>query len=511
LKAQVEETLKRMVELGVIRPVNHPTEWCHPVLATDKKQKGKVRVCIDPKYLNPSIKRAMYQLPDIDAILGELGEARYFAAMDLECGFWQVPVTPRTSELLTFGTPYGRFQYLRLPFGVASAPEEFHRRVVQAMTGIRGVLVYIDDIVIFAKTREEHDAIVEQVLQALKQAGFSLNRDKCKFAQTRIKFLGHIIENGKVYPDPEKLEAIRNFPQPKNLKELRIYVGMVGWIRKYRPDLMISLSTFRPLLKESEAFNWTPEHTKAMENINRTIASNLELEVFRPGEPLELWTDASPYGYGAVLLQKKKPFYCASRSLTSAERNYPQIDLELGAIAWAFECLDTYVYGTTVQVFTDHKPLIAISRKQVGDLSIRQQRMFARLMRYDFEVNYASEKLMGGPDAFSRAPLALKTQDERPPRNPIAPDGEFDQLFISELKMTDLSDPLIERIRNKANEDKQYQAFIKSILDGFPQSSKDELGEYWSIRENTYVSENLAFRGRELIILFNCPPCQKFL
>jgi hypothetical protein len=190
--------------------------------------------------------------------------------------------------------------------------------------------------------------------------------------------------------------------------------------------------------------------------------------------------------------------------LTSAEKNYPQIDLELGAIAWAFERLDAYVYGTTVQVFTDHKPLMALSKKQIGDLSIRQQRMFARLMRYDYEVEYVSEKLMGGPDALSKAPQQLKSQDESSPQNPVAPEGEFEQIFISELTLTDLSDPLIKRIQNKAVHDQQYQALVKSANEGFPVSTKAELGEYWSVKDDTYVSQNLAFRNRELIVPKNC-------
>ncbi len=503
LKTRVEATLKNMLEQGVIRPVNHPTEWCHPMLATDKKQKnGKVRVCIDPKYLNPSIKRPMYQLPDIDSLLGELGEARLFATLDLESGFWQVPVTERTSELLTFSTPYGRFQYLRLPFGIASAPEEFHRRVVEAMAGISGVLVYIDDIVIFAKTQTEHDEIVARVLKALADAGFKVNKAKCAFSQTRIKFLGHVIENGKILPDPDKIEAIRNFPVPKNQKELRAYIGLIGWIRKFRSDLMICTSIFRPLLRDTEPFLWTEDHSKAMAEINRKVSDNLALEVFRPGESLELWTDASPYGYGAILLQNQRPLFCASRSLTKAEKNYPQIDLELGAIAWAFERLDTYVYGANVKVCTDHKPLVTLAKKQIGDLSMRQQRMFARLMRYDFSVEYVSEKLMSGPDALSRAPQQLKVSDERPslPRNPVAPDGDYEDLFISELQKTDLSDPLIARIQQQAKLDGQYQDLIKATLEGFPASTKTKIGEYWSVREGLYVAENLVFRDRELIV-----------
>ncbi len=241
-----------------------------------------------------------------------------------------------------------------------------------------------------------------------------------------------------------------------------------------------------------------------MKDINSKISENLCLEVFRPGEPLELWTDASPYGYGAILLQNQRPLYCALHSLTSAEKNYPQIDLELGAIAWAFERLDNYVYSSQVKVCTDHKPLVAISKKQVGDLSIRQQRMFARLMRYDFEIEYVSEKLMAGPDALSRAPLQLKTCDKRSPRNPIAPDGDFDSLFISELSLMDLSDPLIKQIQNSALRDPQYQAFISAVWQGFPDHLRKDCGELWSMREGTYESENLVFRDGELIIPMNC-------
>jgi hypothetical protein len=425
-----------------------------------------------------------------------------FATLDLESGFWQVPITEHSSEILTFATPYGRFQYTRLPFGIASAPEEFHRRVVNAMAGIKGVLVYIDDIVIFAKTKEEHDQIVAQVLEALKRAGFTVNDAKCQFNQKRIKFLGNIVTEGKIYPDPEKLEAIRNYPVPKNAKELRGYVGLVGWIRKFRSDLIVSLKPFRSLLT-ADIFDWRPEHTAAMEEINNKISDNLSLELFRPGEPLELWTDASPYGYGAILLQNKKPLYCASRTLTKAEANYPQIDLELGAIAWAFERMDTFVYGSTVQVYTDHKPLTAITKKEIGELSIRQQRMMARLMRYDFEVNYVSAKLMDGPDALSRAPLKLKDSDERHPRNPLVPDGTVEDIFISELHLIDLADPLIEKIRQHADKDKQYQQLVQAAKEGFPAHSKWKVDEFWSIRDQIYESNNLVFRNRELIIPLN--------
>jgi hypothetical protein len=322
--------------------------------------------------------------------------------------------------------------------------------------------------------------------------------------QTEIKFLGHVIRNGQILPDPEKLEAIRKFPIPKNAKELRGYMGLVGWIRKFSADLMISLAPFRSLLKDLEPFTWEEKHTKAMEEINNRISDNLALEIFKPGEPLELWTDASPYGYGAVLLQNNRPLYCASRSLTKAEKNYPQIDLELGAIAWAFKRLDAYVYGTCVQVCTDHKPLIAISQKQIGDLSMRQQRMFARLLRYDYKLTYVSEKLMAGPDALSRAPLPLRTCDESSPQNPLAPDGKFDEIFISELEHVDLSDLLIQQILEHSRRDETYQELVKALRNGISESSKAKVGEYWSIRHDLYVAEELLFRNRELLIPANC-------
>ncbi len=365
-----------------------------------------------------------------------------------------------------------------------------------------GVLVYIDDLVVYAKDKADLERIVKQVQEALAKAGFTVNPSKCQFNQTRVKFLGHVIEQGRIYPDPEKLEAIRNFPVPKDAKELRSYLGLVGWIRKFRADLLISLAPFRSLLKE-ETFNWTEAHTAAMAEINTKIADNLALEVFKPGETLELWTDASPYGFGAILLQNKRPLYCASRTLTKAESNYPQIDLELGAIAWAFERMDAFVYGSNVQVYSDHKPLTAITRKQIGDLSMRQQRMMARLMRYDFEVSYASAKLMDGPDALSRAPLKLTCNDERHPRNPLAPDCNINDVFISELSFTDLSDPLIDRIQKSASRDEEYQLLLKAAEKGFPESSKSLIGELWSLRDHLYASNGLVFRNRELIVPSN--------
>ena len=356
LRKKVRAELNRMIEAEVIRPVNGTSDWCHPMLTADKKD-GQVRVCIDPRHLNQWIKRPIFQLPDIDALMSELGGASYFLTLDLESGFWQIPVTESTSKLLTFATPFGNFQYLRLPYSVCSGPQEFHRRVVQAVAMIPGVLVYIDDIVIFAETIKEHNVrLALLVLKALKEAGFMLNETKCKYAQKRIKFLGHIVEGGKLRPNPDKIAAIKNFPTPTNHKELRSYLGLVGWLRKFHSDLMINLSVFRPLQKDSEPFIWTEAHSKAMTAINHMLSDELALELFEPGETLELWTDASPYGLGAVLLQNGRPLYCLSRSLTKAESNYHQIERELLGITWAFERLDAFAYGSKVQVYTDHEP-----------------------------------------------------------------------------------------------------------------------------------------------------------
>ncbi len=225
--------------------------------------------------------------------------------------------------------------------------------------------------------------------------------NKCKIRARSVRFLGHIIEDGKILPDPDKVKAILEFPSPKNETELRSFKGLVTFCAKFYPDLHHVLFPFRDLSKASTTFTWTKMHEEAFQDVKKLVASKVSLTLFDQSKPVEIWCDASLHGLGAVLLQDKGPVCCASRTLVGPEKNYPQIDLELLAVIWALKRFDLFTYGRHVVVKSDHSPLTRIVKKPLADLSIRQQRLVARSMLYDFELIYQPGKMMTAPDAFS--------------------------------------------------------------------------------------------------------------
>jgi hypothetical protein len=271
------------------------------------KPNGAVRVCLDPRLLNKFIRREEFQIPDFDALASELTEAKVYSTIDLLSGFWQFGLDEESRKLLTFATPFGRYQYNRLPFGLSCAPEMFHKRVVETLAGIPGVLVYIDDILIWGATQSEHDERLQAVLQRLKEQEVSVNPKKCHYSQTKVKFLGHMIEDGQLSVDPDKVKAIRNVPSPEDRKGLKRVIGMLSFIRKFVPDYNALIAPFRNLLRERTPFVWTANEEQAMDRIRSSEAWITALALFQPGKKLTLMADASSFGLGAVLLQEGRP------------------------------------------------------------------------------------------------------------------------------------------------------------------------------------------------------------
>jgi hypothetical protein len=393
LQNEVFEELQRMQRLGIISPVNEPRQWCHAMVVA-RKPNGKLRICIDPQTLNPHLASEQMMMPDIEGVILNLEQAKILTVLDLEASFSQVRVDDDSAKLLTFTTPWGRFQYNRLPFGISIPPEIFHKAVVDALQGIPGVVVFIDDILIYAPTREEHDARLKEVKRRLKEACFSENETKSgQVSQTEVKFLGHIVGNGMIRPDPAKLEALLTMPELKCRKELKGFEGMLGWLRKFLPELSEYLNCFRHLQKAHTAWTWTTMETETFARIKDALSRIQPLMVIKAGEPFAVAADASAYGLGAALTQtdadgNDRPIFFASRLMNDHELKYAQVDKELLAVAWALERLDTLAYGQKITVRTDHKPLLGLIRKLMAHMSPRQQRLVSRLMRYDSELLY---------------------------------------------------------------------------------------------------------------------------
>ena len=213
-----------MEELGVIAKVEAPTEWCAGMVVVPKSN-GKVRICVDLTQLNQSVRRERHLLPAVDQTLAQLAGARIFSKLDANSGFWQIPLAAESALLTTFITPFGRFYFHRLPFGISSSPEHFQRRMSETLSGLGGVVCMMDDILIHGKSQEEHDARLQKVLQRLQDAGVTLNSEKCQFSMESVKFLGHVIDSSGIRPDPDKVMAIQKVQAPANVGDPFVVSG----------------------------------------------------------------------------------------------------------------------------------------------------------------------------------------------------------------------------------------------------------------------------------------------
>ncbi|KAA8578257.1 hypothetical protein FQN60_018737, partial [Etheostoma spectabile] len=236
LLQKVKEELKRMEENEVIEPVTEPTDWCAPMVPVPRKN-GKVRICVDLKRLNEAVRRERYVLPTAEEITAKLSGATMFTSLDAASGFWQIPLHSESTKLTTFITPFGRYAFKRLPFGITSAPEIFQRKMTETLNGLEGVAIFMDDVLVYGDTPEQHDQRLSKVLERIESAGLKLNKEKCKFRQDKLHFLGQVIDKSGVRPDPDKVKAIRGLPPPQNVQDLKRILGMFNYLGKYIPDL----------------------------------------------------------------------------------------------------------------------------------------------------------------------------------------------------------------------------------------------------------------------------------
>lgn len=252
LKERLRAELQSLIGKGVIRKIEEPTEWVNSLVIVEKKS-GDLRLCIDPRDLNKWIKRERYKLPTKTDITSTMSGARYFSKLDASSGFYQIVLDEESAKLCTFNTPFGRHCFLRLPFGICSAPEVFHRTVQQLFDGMEGVGVFLDDIIIWGKTQKEHDKRLCEVLKQAQKSGLKLNRQKCEFGVTEITYLGDKISVAGIQPDPEKTRAVADMPAPKDKTELQRALGLVNYMSKFIPNLSANTKAMRSLLeKKSE-------------------------------------------------------------------------------------------------------------------------------------------------------------------------------------------------------------------------------------------------------------------
>ena len=396
LKAELE----RLCKLEVIQPVSEPTPWVSQIVLA-KKRNGDLRICIDPKELNKVLLREHYTLPILEDALHEMSASRVFSKADLSSGYWQVKLDKDSSLLTTFQTCYGRYRWLRLPFGTCASSEIFQRTLLEALEGLTGVICIADDVVIHGVTLEDHDRNLNDFLLRCQEKGIRLNSEKLELRMKEITFMGHKITDKGLESDPEKVRAIGEMTPPRNLEELRRYLGLVNYLGKFLPHVTDSLQPLQNLLRKDVIWTWSTAQQKSFEDVKKLVTSAPILAFYDPSKELTLENDASEYGLGSALFQEGRPIAFASRSLTSPERNYAQIEKEMLAVCFGLVKFHHYTYGRRVTVITDHKPLESIVLKPLSKAPKRLQSLLLHTQKYDYELLHKPGKSIPVADAVS--------------------------------------------------------------------------------------------------------------
>lgn len=494
LRERLKKELDRMCEMNVITKVEEPTEWVNSMVCVDKKNKNKeLRICMDPGDLNRNIKREHYQIPKREEIASEMAGAKYFSKLDAAQGFWQIKLDDKSSRYCTFNTPYGRYRFLRMPFGIISASEIYHRAMDNMLEGLEGVRCYIDDVVIWGSTLQEHNERLAKVLHRISDNGLKLNRAKCQFGVQEVTFLGDKLSSEGIEPDERKIQAILSMPRPTDKKGVLRIMGMINFIGKFIPNLSVKTSALRELLHDSTEFKWTTRNEREWNALKATLTKSPVLAYYDPEKRQKISTDASKDGLGAVLLQAEgdswQPVAYASRSMTKTETKYAQIEKECLGLAYGLEKFHCYVYGLpSFTVETDHRPLVSIIKKNLNEMSPRIQRLIMKLQRYDFELIYTPGKHLVIADTLSRAPVMSEASStEKDIENHV-------NMIVQSLPVSDVK---TKQVRDELDKDTELQTVMKNMLTGWPRGS---CPKYFNIRAELSVANGLLLRDNRLVI-----------
>lgn len=415
---EIKILLADMLKKGVIRESSSP--WAAPIVLVRKKD-GSWRFCVDYRKLNAVTHKDAFPLPRIEETLTCLTRAEWFSTLDLASGYWQVEMDPKDREKTAFTTPLGLFEFDRMPFGLCNAPATFQRLMQRCLSShlSESVLVYLDDIIIYSPDFSTHLQQLENVLQKLWQHGLKLRLDKCKLFHRQVKFLGHLVDQQGVRPDPEKIQAVQNWPVPSTTRQVRAFLGLAGYYRRFVPGFARLARPLNALLvgtssRSSMQIQWSAECQEAFDSLKCALTEPPILAYADFLEPFALYTDASNQGLGAVLAQvqdgKERVIAYASRSLHPTERNdknYSSFKLELLALKWAItEKFKDYLTGAKFVVYTDNNPVAHLQNARLG---ATEQRWVAQLASFDFEVKYRAGKENANADALSRFPTDCHT------------------------------------------------------------------------------------------------------
>ena len=313
IRPKVKAELQRMERLGVIERVQEATDWVNSMV-TVVKPNGKLRICIDPRDLNKAIKREYYPMRTIEEIASRMPNAKLFSVLDASSGFWQVQLDHASAKLCTFNTPFGRYMFKRLPFDISSAQDVFQAVMSEMFEDIEGVEVVVDDIIIWGTTQEEHDTTLEKVLQRATERNLKLNKDKSQIRLKQISYIGHVLGEDSIKPDPKKVRAISEMERPNCKEELLRFLGMATYLSKFIPNYSEEAAPLRNLLEKETEWHWEESQEKSFQHLKSMVTNSPVLQFFDPQKSTRISVDASSSGMG--------PFYCKINTQLHMHQNH---------------------------------------------------------------------------------------------------------------------------------------------------------------------------------------------
>ncbi|UYV62790.1 K02A2.6-like, partial [Cordylochernes scorpioides] len=491
IREKVKAELERMEKLDIIEKVEEPSEWTHPIVVVQKPS-GDVRICMDHRELNKYVQRERYILPTAETIFSELKGATVFSVFDASSAFWHVPLDKESTNLCTIATPFGRFRFKRLPYGLNSASEVFQRCINNILSGLPGTACYMDDILIYGSTMEEHNRNLETVLRRLEENNVKLNAKKQQIAVDKVNFLGHIISRDGITIQASRAEAIQKLKRPENKTEVQRFLGMVTYLGKFIPNLSDKTAPLRKLISNKSEWKFGGEEIDCFKKLKDMVSNAPILTFFDPTKPITISSDASQYGIGTVLMQGGHAIEYASFSLNATQRKYAQIEKELLAIVFGCERFQYYIWGNDVIVETDHKPLLSIVKKPLEKLSPRLQRMVLRLMRFQISLKFTPGKNMFVADHLSRDPLKDDVDTSYL-------EGQTESVHM--LLVT--TDEKIKRLQKETHGDHTLIQLIEYAKNGWPKYKTmvcDEAKPYWQFQDEIHVSDGIVYKGNCIMV-----------
>ena len=450
LRDKVDKELCRLQREGIISPISN-CSWAAPVVPVIKSD-GSVRLCGDYKLTaNKAARVDTYPIPSLHDLFSSLAGGVVFSKLDMSQAYAQLCLDDQSKKYTVINTHRGLFQYNRLSFGISSAPGIFQRAMEELLRDMPGVFCYLDDILISASSIEEHGRILRLVLSKLQAAGLKLKLNNYHIGVPSVSYLGYVIDKEGIHPTEEKVKAIVEAPAPNNITQLRAYLGLLNFYRRFLPQAATMLEPLNRLLKADTPWVWGEEQKKAFLKSKEMLLNSSALVHFDPKLPLVVVADSSAYGIGGVLCHLindvERPICFVSRTLSSAERNYSQLEKEALAMVFALRKFHYYLWGqANFNLITDHKPLLGLfsPTKSIPPMaSGRIQRWALLLQNYNFTLRHRSGALLGTADALSRLPLPSESSDNTP-----VP-AEWDML----VNFLDTSPVTSENIHNETRKD----------------------------------------------------------